>query len=561
MKNSGKLTASIDDLDTIPYKSIHVYSRLNQNQKLLSRAIDSFKEHAYHIEAVAFFRPSMNTFTKTMDALICDKITFLSIWPGNEEQLDDNMAMNFPNLKILDIYNGSRILSMINSHKLESLSISITSDYTVSVRDINRFLQTCPDLKDLSFVNFVPVLETANMNFQLKRISIEDLLSSAKILSRQQMDCLKALIEMSCDTLAVFYVHNYVGIGEIFQFMLPKVKNLKYLTFWSLSSTEIEDDFPINRGITKLSGAFDHDFHKNCSMMKKLIHACPSTTILDLKFCFDNVTPLIHEAAVKLPDLKELSIWIPNGLFTDQYPSFQNLETLRIWKVTCQKDIKPLMNLLLAAPKLKSLKIYEWNGNRIPYLTKMNLKKVLTACKELEEIYIGGQFILPKSFVDGLLKTESNIRNLTIETSRVDLIRENGRKLLNSKIRCTALQFQPMESDDDNSSDESTEDESSDMDDSEVFHVSFDSDNELYFGDDEMMDLSGDQFDEIQDEIEIIPGHDQDVARIEPEDVELIENPDDLNNSELILDQDGRNDEIDRFDEIGRRRSKRLRRN
>lgn len=535
MKNSKKLTESIQELDNIPYKSVVFRPIFYQDKKLLQKSIQALKKHKQHIEKIEFFLASSSTILKTVNALLSDKITSLTISQSYKEYIDDNTGLHLPNLKSLETHQASGMLKMIKTHRIEHLKIVHDyDDYDTADDKINKFLMTCPDLKTLLFEHHFPIIEVDKMSFKLTHLTVSNTEERQKFFCRRQLDTLKKLIQANFDTLEMFLLGNYGAVDGLLEFMLPKAKKLQYLFLVCPTFNRIEDNIQKNRSITNLGLTLAHHCDSNVGKTRKIIRACPELQKLSLNNITHDVSPLIQEAAWSLPNLKDLSIYSTKGRSFNHIPQLKTLEILYVEKITSQSDIKPLVNLILAAPKLKKLKIELWGGERLAFLSKDRLRKILTTCTELEEIFIGGLFKLPNSFVEGLLETESNLKNLIIETYDVDMIQKNAEKLLNTKIRCTALQWYPKTK---------NEDENKCSDDEDYDFVDEGSQEADYidFNDFLIYGLNNDAFESSDDEDDnIFFRRDDDDHEGEP--------------------QNDRNEEFDdRFDDLGRRRSKRLR--
>ncbi|XP_070508394.1 uncharacterized protein [Chironomus tepperi] len=452
MKSSNKLTESLKELDIIPYKSVIFRAKFYQDKKLLKQSLTALEKYKNHIEKIEFFLASSSTILQTINALSSDKITNLTISQSYKELIDDTTALHLPNLKSLETHQASGMLKMIKSHKIENLKIIHDYDDYDTVDDkINDFLVTCPDLKTLLFEHHFPIIDVDKMSFKLTHLTVSNIEERQKLFSSRQLDSLKKLIEANSDTLELFLLGNYGGVEGLLEFMLPKAKMLQYLFLVCPTFNTIEDNIPKNHSITDMALTLAHHCDSNVGKTRKIIRACPGLQKLSLNSITHDVSPLIQEAACSLPNLKDLSIFSTKGRSFKNIPKLKELEILYIERITSQSDIKPLINLLLAAPKLKKLKIELWGGDRLAFLSKDRLRKVLTSCTELEEIFIGGLFKLPNSFIDGLIETESNLKHLIIETYDVEMIQKNAEKLLDTKIRCTALQWYPKRKNEDES--------------------------------------------------------------------------------------------------------------
>ncbi|KAL7014333.1 hypothetical protein ACKWTF_015866 [Chironomus riparius] len=538
MKNSKKLTESIKELDNIPYKSVVFRPKFYQDNKLLQRSLKALKKHKQHVEKIEFFLASCSTILQTVNALSGDKITNLTISQSYKEYIDDFTGLNLPNLKSLETHQASGMLKMIKVHKIEHLKIIHDyDDYDTADDKINTFLMTCPELKTLLFEHHFPIIETAKMPFKLTHLTVSNIEERQKFFCRRQLDTLKKLIEANFETLELFLLGNYGAVDGLLEFMLPKAKKLQYLFLVCPTFNRIEENISKNRSITDMALTLAHHCDSNVGKTRKIIRACPGLQKLSLNSITHDVSPLIQEAAWSLPNLKDLSIFSTKGRSFNHIPQLKALEILYVERITSQADIKPLVNLILAAPKLKKLKIELWGGDRLAFLSKDRLRKILTTCTELEEIFIGGLFKLPNSFVEGLLETESNLKNLIIETYDVEMIQKNAEKLLDTNIRCTALQWYPKRKNEDEA--KCSDDEDYDFVDEgpqEADYIDFN--DFLNYG------INNDGFESSDDE----------------EADNLLFGGDDDDDRNLRVDQEERNEDVDdRFDDLGRRRSKRLR--
>lgn len=350
--------------------------------------------------------------------------------------------MSLPNLKHLETHQASGLLEMIRDHKIESLQIIHDYDDYNTVDDkIQQFLFTCPDLKNLLFEHHFPILLIEGLPFKLTNLTVSNVDERSRFFSISQFMTLKNLLEANLDTLEFFLLGNFFGIDGILEFLLPRAKKLKYLYLVCPTFVKINDFMCKNRTVTEMAVTLSHDSDVNLEKTRKIIANCVAVEKLGLSSITRDVSPLVHEAAQSLPNLRKLSLYNLIGNKFHNIPVFKNLKELFVERVSQQSDVKPLMNLLMAVPNVQKLTVEMWGGERLAYLSKDRLQKILRNCQKLEEIFIGGLFKLPKSFVDGLLETESAMKKLTIETYDVDMIRNNAKRLLDTKIQCTAMQW------------------------------------------------------------------------------------------------------------------------
>lgn len=442
MRSSQSLKETEEKLSSLSYSFIVIKPEPITDQKALNQAAKIIHSNCSRISRIEFFLAPCSTIVRILNTIGPEKITRLTLVQRNYEFIGIHQFVSLPNLKYLETHQASGLLEMIRNHKIEILQIVHDYDYSNTVDSkIQRFLLTCTHLKDLLFENHFPALNVEELPFTLTNLTVSNIENRTEFFSTSQFRTLKNLLEANLDTLEFFLLGNFSGINGILEFLLPRAKKLKYLCLVCPTFTKIKDFTCNNQTVTNMAVTLARNCDVDLKKTRKIIANCVAVEKLVLTLISQDTSPLVNEAAQSLPNLKNLLLYNLTGIRFQHIPVLKNLEELFVERVKNQRDLHALVNLLMAAPNLRKLTVKLWGGERLAYLRKGRLQKILQNCQKLEEIFIGGLFRLPKSFVDGLLETESALRKLTIETYDMNLIRDNAKRLLNTKIQCTVIQW------------------------------------------------------------------------------------------------------------------------
>lgn len=519
-KDQKCLDAAKAKAQALPYQNVLIKPQsCFVNNHYLSQFLDIIRDNSEKVVKVEFFCSSSIVIKKILDAIGCEKITTLIIYQGIRESITPKQFLVLPNLKVLETHQASVMLQMFRGHKIETLRIfhDWDCDYERATGRIRSFISSCPNLKELLFDRHFPEfsVELMPFKFKLKSLTVSNDKGTAYDLNSQQFQTLKKLLEVNMNTLESVFIGQYSGMDGILEYLLPRAKCLKSLTIMSPTFAAVDDFLCKNTTVKELSLSLSQQCDKDLKKTQKIISNFAAVEDLNLTFgdCIEGGR-LVQEASRSFPNLKKLSLDTVRGSEFNRLHELGQLEELFIKAITHQSDITALVNLLTSSPNIRKLTIQEWNGDPLAYMTKIRLKRILHSCPKLEEIFIGRYFLLPKTFVDGLLETDSAVRRVKIETNDVNRIKRNARRLLHTNIQFTVTEWTPKKTlEDDDEGDE------------------FDWFDEFFYGH-EAEDSVSDILEDLNDADELME----------------IESSDSEPESEVD----------DRFDEFGRRRSKRL---
>ncbi|KAG5667589.1 hypothetical protein PVAND_015565 [Polypedilum vanderplanki] len=482
IKSKQKTQKSLKQFNQLPYRKIIIRSKFHPNQQHLSMLKKNLRKHQNHIEQIDFFLASSTTVCSILSHIRADLITHLKLTQSFRELIDDSKKIELPNLTYLEAHQASSFLKMIKIHRLETVKIIHAYDDIDGLdQKINSFLITCKNLKSLLFEKYFPILTVDKFEFKLKSLSVSNAENEKSILNARQYESLKQILSANFDTLETLLIGNYKNIDGILEYFYPRVKKLENLFLICPTINRIDEAIENNRTIKDLCLVLHSDCDVKLLKTRKIVEHSKNVEVLSLSCVNGDMSSLIVEASKSIKNLKTIRINNIKGNLKD-LQIFDNLEEIYIERLFEQNDVKPFMKLVLNSPKLKLLNVRYWGCDKTPFLSKDRLAKILTTCKELEKFHFGGFFRLPNSFVETLIETKSNLKNLEIESVLPEIFKENFDKITkNTNIKCTVLKWK-AEKKNLNSDGEQEEEEDSDLEDYDFDNQETESENEMEFG-------------------------------------------------------------------------------
>lgn len=320
---------------------------------------------------------------------------------------EKNLPIELPNLKRLEVNKSTKVLQLIRTHDLETLSAGAFCHYRELLDKkikfdehfliIKEFVASNEMIKDLTLSKVVFDREIGSY-VKLERLAIDNCPVSDKILLellKSQKDTLK---ELSLS----FAQLKKVAIPKSLTFLLAemkleyieasilrmdiKVKNSTIKTFTYLNEPKLsrlkKGKYCISSALPNLENLnfyeFSHNekYHKNLQKMSK---GCPNIKSLRLD--------MLPDAAVIFKNLTHLEI---DSIFS----SFLKDKTKQ----------NNLLQMIASAEKLTSLKI---NSIALRHYNDEFLIEVIKAGKSLEEIHFG----ICKTFSNNLIEFVKNSKN------------------------------------------------------------------------------------------------------------------------------------------------------
>ncbi|KAG5666644.1 hypothetical protein PVAND_014660 [Polypedilum vanderplanki] len=389
----------------LPYHKISIFPQqyhekfsINEFDSKLNKILD---EHRDFIEEVQLFGTTAGLSTailsdlKNLQKLVIDKIK-----KSGKEDHDYEDSVSLPNLKILEVKLVNSYLKCIKNHQVETLKVEdIQIDPTRVSRALNTFLRNCKHLKNFSLIGTAPNFEVKKFKFKLEKFSFKNLMMIPEnMMDMPMMALLKSQQETVKDLTLTALVSN-----EMLTFAYNEL-NLETLT---IDMEKIFANFKKLKIAENLKFLEIKSLPNNLSHAKALITASPNIGILKISsIFFENSADFLQHVAVTLKNLKDLSIFSLNSEIKNEY-FFESVEILNIYEIKNSDHTKNLVKFVKACPKIKKLKISDWDGYNITPQNFLNL------AENVEIIEICGNFV-PNVLTAAMLRHYSNDLKLKI---------------------------------------------------------------------------------------------------------------------------------------------------
>lgn len=414
--------------DSTEFSYGRIYITRCWKKHVRKRSMTILKAHRATITSLEYSCGHSSFIIKSL-GIVCENLTTLEIHSFEEDSRNprDVVAIDLPNLTKMSTVTAPAIFKYIGKHKINDLDLN---EYQTA-QGINKFLETCVDLKNLSLETFVPTYDPARHTYHPESLSIN-------LDDFENDQLVKEFLEHHTESLKKL---KLLFANESAKFAVNKMK-LEELTCGQVAFGSQRIKLKPNNSIKKLAiYAESEDNNDVVASYHSILTACKGVERLEIYDDGHVGGSAMTIISNSMRNLKYLAI--------PRYTSLQTinpmvcLETLKVKDVEGKEEHRAWIKLAMSCPNLNRIKIIQRPriADRDFSIPPKSLKKLLKSCGKLREVCIGPHLELTDEFKDTILSYENADKLLLlIESLNYEEDVEKVKEFENSAVRCEVFQ-------------------------------------------------------------------------------------------------------------------------